>query len=199
MGAYGWGDVQKSELIEAVHAALDHGVNFFDTADTYGLGVSEKTLAEALGSHRSEVVISTKFGVVAGKGKTYYDRKQYKEAVDAYSRALKCNPNSYQAALDLARSYVSVNRSRYDKEHALKAYQKACKIRPSAIKLHLEAGNLAMRIEKWAVAVELYSRALSASPTSVEAVKGLVAALEKQGDSQAASVYRGYLRTLTKK
>ena len=133
------------------------------------------------------------------KGKTYYDRKQYKEAVDAYSRALKCNPNSYQAALDLARSYVSVNRSRYDKEHALKAYQKACKIRPSAIKLHLDAGNLAMRIEKWAVAVELYSRALSASPTSVEAVKGLVAALEKQGDSQAASVYRGYLRTLTKK
>lgn len=133
------------------------------------------------------------------KGKTYYDRKQYKEAVDAYSRALKCNPNSYQAALDLARSYVAVNRSRYDKDQALKAYQTACKIRPSAIKIHLEAGELAMRIGKWAVAVELYSRALAASPTSIEAVKGLASALDKQGDSQAASVYRGYLRTLTKK
>ncbi len=133
------------------------------------------------------------------KGKTYFDRKKYKEAIDAYTRALKCNPNSYQAALDLARSYVCINRSRYDADQALKAYQTACKIRPSAIKLHIEAGALAMSIRKWAVAVELYSRALAANPTSVEAVKGLVSALDKQGDSKAASVYRGYLRTLTKK
>ncbi len=73
MGAYGWGDVQESNLIDAVHLALDQGVNFFDTADTYGLGQSEQTLAKALGSNRDKVIISTKFGVVAGNGKTYYD------------------------------------------------------------------------------------------------------------------------------
>ena len=38
MGGYGWGDVSEAELIKAVQTALDNGVNFFDTADTYGLG-----------------------------------------------------------------------------------------------------------------------------------------------------------------
>ena len=73
MGGYGWGDVQENELIEAVHTAMENGINFFDTADTYGLGQSEKTLAKALGEHRKEVVIATKFGVRTGNGKTVYD------------------------------------------------------------------------------------------------------------------------------
>lgn len=38
MGGHGWGIVQEKDLIDAVHTALDQGVNFFDTADTYGLG-----------------------------------------------------------------------------------------------------------------------------------------------------------------
>lgn len=73
MGGYGWGDVQNRELIDAVHQALDQGVNFFDTADTYGLGESEKTLAQGLDSHRKDVVIASKFGVRTGNGKTVYD------------------------------------------------------------------------------------------------------------------------------
>ena len=40
MGGYGWGNVQESELLDAISEALDKGVNFFDTADTYGLGQS---------------------------------------------------------------------------------------------------------------------------------------------------------------
>lgn len=73
MGGYGWGDVQNQELIDAIHQALDQGVNFFDTADTYGLGESEKTLAQGLGSHRKDVVIASKFGVRTGNGRTVYD------------------------------------------------------------------------------------------------------------------------------
>lgn len=73
MGGYGWGDTQENELIDAVHAALDSGVNFFDTADTYGLGQSEKTLGKALGSHRKNVIIASKFGVRIENGKTFYD------------------------------------------------------------------------------------------------------------------------------
>ena len=73
MGGYGWGSVQESELLDAVHAALDAGVNFFDTADTYGLGQSERTLAKGLGSRRRDVVIESKFGVRVGGGKTAYD------------------------------------------------------------------------------------------------------------------------------
>ena len=73
MGGYGWGDVQEQELIDAIHCAVDNGINFFDTADTYGLGQSEKTLAKGLGSKRKDVIIESKFGVLFGKGGTTYD------------------------------------------------------------------------------------------------------------------------------
>lgn len=73
MGQYGWGDVQEKMLLDAVAAALDRGINFFDTADTYGLGTSERTLAKALGSRRNEVVIADKFGVRVENGRTFYD------------------------------------------------------------------------------------------------------------------------------
>lgn len=90
MGGYGWGDVQEQELIEAVHTALDCGVNFFDTADTYGLGQSEITLGKALGSRRGEAVIADKFGVKAGHGATTYDNSPayIRQALDASLRRL---------------------------------------------------------------------------------------------------------------
>ncbi len=73
MGGYGWGVVTEKELIDAVHASLDSGVNIFDTADTYGLGQSERTLGKALGNRRKNVIIADKFGVRAGHGSTFYD------------------------------------------------------------------------------------------------------------------------------
>lgn len=77
MGGYGWGKVQEQELVDAVHAALDNGVTFFDTAETYGLGQSEITLGKALGARRNGVVISDKFGVHAMKGQpTFYDNSR---------------------------------------------------------------------------------------------------------------------------
>ena len=90
MGGYGWGDTQENELIEAVHTAVDQGVNFFDTADTYGLGQSEKTLGKALGSHRKDVVIASKFGVRIENGKTFYDNSSswIKKAVEGSLRRL---------------------------------------------------------------------------------------------------------------
>lgn len=73
MGGHGWGIVHEQELIAAVQAALDQGINFFDTADTYGLGQSERTLGQALGSRRHEAVIGSKFGVRVGENGTVYD------------------------------------------------------------------------------------------------------------------------------
>jgi aryl-alcohol dehydrogenase-like predicted oxidoreductase len=46
-----------------VHAALDAGVNFFDTADVYGASESERLLGKALGARRAEVIVATKFGM----------------------------------------------------------------------------------------------------------------------------------------
>jgi len=58
----GWGKVDDEESIGAVHRALELGVNFFDTADVYGAGHSERVLARALAGRRNQVVIATKFG-----------------------------------------------------------------------------------------------------------------------------------------
>jgi aryl-alcohol dehydrogenase-like predicted oxidoreductase len=51
-----------------VHAAVDMGVTFFDTADVYGRGLSEEVLGRALGPRRKTVVIGTKFGSPMGQG-----------------------------------------------------------------------------------------------------------------------------------
>lgn len=58
----GWGEVDDDESIRAIHRALDLGVTFFDTADLYGAGHSERILARALRDRRKQVVIATKFG-----------------------------------------------------------------------------------------------------------------------------------------
>lgn len=58
----GWGQVDDQESIRAVQRALELGVTFFDTADAYGAGHSEKILAKALAGKRDRVVIATKFG-----------------------------------------------------------------------------------------------------------------------------------------
>ncbi|MFI7672478.1 aldo/keto reductase [Actinophytocola sp. NPDC049390] len=60
----GWGEVDDDESIAAVHTALDLGVTFFDTADVYGAGRSERVLGRALGKHRDEVVVASKWGNV---------------------------------------------------------------------------------------------------------------------------------------
>lgn len=77
LGGYGWGKVDETNLIESIKTALDNGINFFDTADTYGLGNSERLLAKALGDERKKVVIQDKFGVRACAGKpTVYDNSR---------------------------------------------------------------------------------------------------------------------------
>ncbi|MDD3173546.1 MAG: aldo/keto reductase [Herbinix sp.] len=73
MGGYGWGNVNEVELVKAVCTAIDRGINFFDTADIYGIGKSEETLGNAVKGHRSKAVIATKFGVRIENGKTFYD------------------------------------------------------------------------------------------------------------------------------
>lgn len=58
----GWGQVDDQESIRAIHAGIDLGINFFDTAANYGTGHSEKILAKALNGKREQMVIATKFG-----------------------------------------------------------------------------------------------------------------------------------------
>ncbi len=73
LGEYGWGQVSENDLLNAVAAAVDVGINIFDTADVYGLGKSEENLGKALKGKRQNAVIATKFGVRVGNEKTFYD------------------------------------------------------------------------------------------------------------------------------
>jgi aryl-alcohol dehydrogenase-like predicted oxidoreductase len=59
---FGW-RIDAEASAAAVNAALDAGIDFFDTADIYGAGASEEFLGRALGSRRNEVLIATKFGM----------------------------------------------------------------------------------------------------------------------------------------
>ncbi|NDJ76507.1 MAG: aldo/keto reductase, partial [Chloroflexi bacterium] len=58
----GWGEIDDAESIRAIHHALELGATFFDTADVYGAGHSERVLGQAFADRRDQVVIATKFG-----------------------------------------------------------------------------------------------------------------------------------------
>ncbi len=66
-----------------VDAALDSGINFFDTADCYGAGDSEKFLGAALKGRREKAIIATKFGIKMGEGKEGAAPAYVHEALDA--------------------------------------------------------------------------------------------------------------------
>ena len=66
MGCWGiggqLGPVEEAEAVRTIHAAIDLGVNLFDTADSYGLGVSEELVGKALRGKRDGVYVATKVG-----------------------------------------------------------------------------------------------------------------------------------------
>jgi aryl-alcohol dehydrogenase-like predicted oxidoreductase len=74
---------------EVVDAALAEGVTFFDTADVYGDGESERFLGEILESRRGEVVLATKFGWNAGDGTPSATAEQAKRAIEASLQRLR--------------------------------------------------------------------------------------------------------------
>jgi len=57
-----WGETDDEESLAALHAAVDAGVTFFDTADVYGDGRSERLLARLLRERDERLVVATKFG-----------------------------------------------------------------------------------------------------------------------------------------
>jgi aryl-alcohol dehydrogenase-like predicted oxidoreductase len=70
-----WGDVDDKESLAALHAALDGGVNFFDTADVYGDGRSERLLAKLKKERKEKFYVATKVG-----------RRLPKQTPEGYSR-----------------------------------------------------------------------------------------------------------------
>src|SRR5213595_3652689 len=63
----GWGNTDDDECVRMLHAALDGGINFVDTADVYSEGRSEEIVGKALKGRRDDVVLATKFFVPMGE------------------------------------------------------------------------------------------------------------------------------------
>ncbi|NEW06675.1 aldo/keto reductase [Paenibacillus sp. SYP-B3998] len=89
IGGDAWGPVQDQESIEAIQAALDGGINLFDTAPVYGKGHSEALLAKALGSRRKEVLIATKCGLVWDEAGTVSRNSTYDSIMREVDLSLK--------------------------------------------------------------------------------------------------------------
>ena len=92
----GWGDADDETSKNAIHKALDAGINFFDTADIYGLGHSEEIIGETIGTNPN-IIIATKVGNVARDDNFVVDySKQYiLSACEASLKRLKRNVIDY--------------------------------------------------------------------------------------------------------
>jgi aryl-alcohol dehydrogenase-like predicted oxidoreductase len=87
---FGW-RIDANAAAQVVDAAITSGINFFDTADRYGNGLSEEFLGRALGKRRDQVIIATKFGMEMGKGQKGASPKYVHEAIDASLSRLRTN------------------------------------------------------------------------------------------------------------
>ncbi len=89
-----YGEVAETEAMNTIRAALEAGINFFDTAPLYGTpqrdGVAEEILGKGLGSDRNKIIISTKFGRNSAEGNTpNFHARRARESVEASLRRLR--------------------------------------------------------------------------------------------------------------
>lgn len=89
LGGIDWGKVEVKEIEKAIEISLELGLNFFDTADVYGLGLSEERLSKILGNRRHDLVISTKGGV------SWSSNKNSRASI-----AINCSPDYLAKAVE---------------------------------------------------------------------------------------------------
>lgn len=89
LGGIDWGKVEIKEIELAIEKSIELGLNFFDTADVYGLGLSEKRLSNILGDRRHDLIISTKGGV------TWSDDKHKRADIQ-----IDCSPEYLEKAVE---------------------------------------------------------------------------------------------------
>ena len=122
-----------------------------------------------------------------------------KIARQRYQEALAADPLSFPAAIGLAQTWLKTDVTKTGQTKAFENYRIACSLRPGAISTFLTTGALAVRLGYNAQAVEIYSRAVAASPNSLEALDGLIRALRKNGKGKIAQAYQAFRTELSAK
>ncbi len=84
----GWGKTDDPASIKALKTAFEHGINFYDTADFYGLGHSEELIGLVFGNN-PDVIIATKVGNALDKDGTFKPDYSYDHIIRACNNSLK--------------------------------------------------------------------------------------------------------------
>lgn len=91
-----YGSTDENESIATLHRALELGVNFFDTADMYGMGANEELLGKAFKHHWNKIILATKFGVM-------------RDPNDPNMRKINGRPDYVKAACDASLKRLGIN------------------------------------------------------------------------------------------
>ncbi|MEN6450648.1 MAG: aldo/keto reductase [Thermoguttaceae bacterium] len=104
IGGWMWGGVEESQAVDAIHAALDHGITLIDTAPIYGFGRSEEIVGRAIRGRRDRVVLATKCGLIWDREEGEFHFHATREGITptpSEKKVYKCNrPKSIRAEIE---------------------------------------------------------------------------------------------------
>lgn len=116
--------------------------------------------------------------------------RRYKQAIEVYEKAVRLDPQDFDACISLGDVYSITG----DYRRAIQSYKKALSINPDFIRLYITLGNLYESMEALDLAADCYQEAIQRNPSMAEAYKGLASVENSKHDySQAAAYYKKYL------
>src|SRR5262249_9361130 len=159
----GWGKTSDDESLAAIRRARDLGVNFFDTADSYGFGRSESLLGIVLSRVRQDVVLATKVGVVrssSGALRKDFSRQHIFHAVDGSLKRLRTD------YIDLYQVHNPTLEQlrREEIEEAMEMLQDAGKIRFWGVSISTPEEGLEIVQRGWAHSLQVLYNVLNQAP-----------------------------------
>lgn len=128
-----YGKIDEQEARKAIHLAFDKGINFFDTADIYGLGKSERILGEELKEKRDKVILCSKVGYIPDGVKGTITDFSYEHIMASCNRSLKRLQTDY-LDIYLLHSIPDIKQIK-ESQNALENLQKQGKIKTYGISL----------------------------------------------------------------
>ena len=137
---HGYGAIDEREATKAIHCSLDEGINFFDTADAYGLGKSEIILGQALKEKRNNAIICTKGGKNSDGVHEFVLNASSKYIISACESSLKRLNTDY---IDIYLLHFIPPQNQIDESvDALKKLQKEGKIKEYGISVANEINKI---------------------------------------------------------